>query len=155
MSVDQMREYVIKRYPGSLTWAARVKKMPDNQVMAIYYNLKQRESLWRMGRGKRRKTIRCSSCRSSGESSRRVRSCSYSSSFLLDAKTPPAHSRHLHPTASQAPRRGESVGRENAHHLFNYHAYHRNRRSLVRHIPARRSAYIKSDNINRPRLRRG
>jgi hypothetical protein len=43
MSVSQMREYLIGVYPDSLTWAARVKKMKDGQVIAIYYNIKNKE----------------------------------------------------------------------------------------------------------------
>jgi hypothetical protein len=42
MSINQIREYVIGQYPDSLTWAARVKKMSDNQVIAIYYKMKKR-----------------------------------------------------------------------------------------------------------------
>lgn len=39
MSVDQMREYIRKEYPDSENWAARVKAMKDNQVIAIYYKI--------------------------------------------------------------------------------------------------------------------
>jgi hypothetical protein len=42
VSINQMREFVIGQYPDSQTWAARVKKMNDNQVIAIYYNMKRR-----------------------------------------------------------------------------------------------------------------
>ena len=42
MSIQQMREFVIDAYPGSLTWRARVKKMKDSQIIAIYYNIKKR-----------------------------------------------------------------------------------------------------------------
>lgn len=51
MSINQMREYVIAAYSGSLTWPARVKKMSDNQVIAIYYKMK-REGLWHSTRRK-------------------------------------------------------------------------------------------------------
>ena len=45
MSINQMREYVIDQYRGSLTWPARVKKMSDNQVIAIYYKMRGQRSL--------------------------------------------------------------------------------------------------------------
>ena len=63
MSVQQMREYVIGQYPDSPTWPARVKKMSDNQIIAIYYKMKKR--LWRRHR-QRRKGPENSSCRSFG-----------------------------------------------------------------------------------------
>ena len=59
MSIQQMREYLIGQYPDSMTWPARVKKMSDNQIIAIYYNIKKR--LWR-----RRKGPENSFCRSFG-----------------------------------------------------------------------------------------
>lgn len=40
MNINQMREFIIAAYPGSLTWAARVKKMRDNQIVAIYFKIK-------------------------------------------------------------------------------------------------------------------
>jgi hypothetical protein len=38
MSVEQMRAYVINAYKGP-SWAQKVSKMSDNQVIAIYYRL--------------------------------------------------------------------------------------------------------------------
>lgn len=36
---DNKREAIKKAYPNSPTWAARVDKMPDNQVVAVYSRL--------------------------------------------------------------------------------------------------------------------
>lgn len=35
MSIEQMRQALIARYPGD-NWANKVKQMPDSQVLAIY-----------------------------------------------------------------------------------------------------------------------
>ena len=35
MSIEQMRELVISVYPGK-AWEERVRKMSDNQILAIY-----------------------------------------------------------------------------------------------------------------------
>ena len=39
MTVDQMRMYLlgVTKYSESQTWKDKVMKMPDNQVIAIYY----------------------------------------------------------------------------------------------------------------------
>ena len=78
MSIQQMREFLIDQYRGSLTWAARVKKMPDNQVLAIYYNIKKR--LWhiRHRRRSRRGPAGILLFLSSGPRSLLVRSSSHS-----------------------------------------------------------------------------
>lgn len=36
MTTDQKRQWLVALYPDSKTWADRVKKMPDGQVIAIY-----------------------------------------------------------------------------------------------------------------------
>jgi hypothetical protein len=36
MTTEQKRQYLVALYPESKTWADRVKKMPDSQVIAIY-----------------------------------------------------------------------------------------------------------------------
>ena len=42
MNTDQKRQWLMALYPNSKTWAERVKKMSDGQVIAIYLN-KQRQ----------------------------------------------------------------------------------------------------------------
>ena len=37
-NIDLMREKITKAYGGDI-WADRVKRMPDRQVMAIYYRI--------------------------------------------------------------------------------------------------------------------
>ncbi len=34
--IHEMRKAVMKAYPHSKVWAARVKKMPDDQIFRIY-----------------------------------------------------------------------------------------------------------------------
>lgn len=36
MSIEEMRDFLVRMYPGSNRWADRVRKMPENQVYAIY-----------------------------------------------------------------------------------------------------------------------
>lgn len=36
MNTEQMRAWLLSRYPNSARWAAKVKKYSDNQVFAIY-----------------------------------------------------------------------------------------------------------------------
>ncbi len=43
MSVCQMREYVRNAYQGD-KWKNRVAKMPDNQIIAIYFRLIEERS---------------------------------------------------------------------------------------------------------------
>lgn len=38
MSVEQMRDALMKAYPGQ-RWSDKVKKMSDNQVIAVYYRM--------------------------------------------------------------------------------------------------------------------
>lgn len=44
MNINQMRSFVIKAYPGD-GWLSKVKRMPDNQIMAIYYNILTRKEV--------------------------------------------------------------------------------------------------------------
>lgn len=41
MATVSEREMIKRAYPHSPKWAARVNKMPDNQVIAIFYKLKR------------------------------------------------------------------------------------------------------------------
>lgn len=41
MDIDNIREKVSSMYPGK--WAAKVARMPDNQVLAIYLNMQERK----------------------------------------------------------------------------------------------------------------
>ena len=43
MTVQRMREYISNAYKGSKSWAARMSKMPDAQVIAVYSRLKKKE----------------------------------------------------------------------------------------------------------------
>lgn len=36
-----MRETIKQAYPASKTWASKVSKMPEAQVVAIYFKLKR------------------------------------------------------------------------------------------------------------------
>ena len=56
MSINEIREYVIGQYADSPTWAARVKKMSDNQVIAIYYKMR-RKRLCRHPKSRQEKRI--------------------------------------------------------------------------------------------------
>ena len=38
MTNDQMRDKVMKAYPGD-NWKQKVRRMPDDQIVAIYYRL--------------------------------------------------------------------------------------------------------------------
>ena len=38
MTIELMREWVIKAYPGS-RWKNKIKNTPDDQIIAIYHNL--------------------------------------------------------------------------------------------------------------------
>ena len=40
MSVEQMRCAVSDAYKHSSTWSNRVKSMPDNQIIALYYKFR-------------------------------------------------------------------------------------------------------------------
>lgn len=44
MSVNQMREYLynIPKYNGARGWINKVKNMPDRQVIAVYYAMRNR-----------------------------------------------------------------------------------------------------------------
>lgn len=41
MSVDAMRAVLYKQYNGALKWVNRVRNMSDQQVMAVYFRMKQ------------------------------------------------------------------------------------------------------------------
>ena len=43
MNLHEMRNFISKAYPGQ-EWKNRVKKMGENQIIAIYYNLVNSES---------------------------------------------------------------------------------------------------------------
>jgi len=38
MTISNMRDWVISAYPGD-KWKEKVKKMPDDQIIPIYYRL--------------------------------------------------------------------------------------------------------------------
>lgn len=38
MTNDQMRDKVMEAYPGD-NWKQKVRRMPDDQIIAIYYRL--------------------------------------------------------------------------------------------------------------------
>ena len=42
MNINEMRRYVSDSYPG-LSWKSKVARMPQNQVIAIYKSLLNRE----------------------------------------------------------------------------------------------------------------
>lgn len=39
MSVAQMRGWLKSQYRGALGWVAKVDRMHDNQVIAVYYRM--------------------------------------------------------------------------------------------------------------------
>lgn len=39
MTVQQMRAYLVREYPHSKTWPARVSRMTDGQVTAVYLRI--------------------------------------------------------------------------------------------------------------------
>ena len=41
MDVKNMRDYILKMYPGP-NWIAKVAKMNDDQVMAVYFSMKKK-----------------------------------------------------------------------------------------------------------------
>lgn len=41
MSVEQMRGWLKKQYGGAWKWVAKVNKMQDGQVIAVYYRMAQ------------------------------------------------------------------------------------------------------------------
>lgn len=47
MTISDMRLYLMNRYPESMFWHQKVKKMPTKQVVAIYKKMveKSREAL--------------------------------------------------------------------------------------------------------------
>lgn len=45
MSAISKRELIKKAYPHSKTWPARVDKMPEGQVAAIFFRLKREGKL--------------------------------------------------------------------------------------------------------------
>lgn len=42
MNIHEMRNFISKAYPGQ-EWKNRVKKMGENQIIAIYYSMINRE----------------------------------------------------------------------------------------------------------------
>ena len=42
MTVSEMRQFLMAQYPDSFKWHAKVSKMKSNQVIAIYYSMKER-----------------------------------------------------------------------------------------------------------------
>lgn len=40
-NVEQLREKLIAVYPASKSWKAKVRKMQENQVYALYYKFKR------------------------------------------------------------------------------------------------------------------
>jgi hypothetical protein len=38
--ISRKRELVLKAYPNSKAWSAKVKSMPDNQIVAIFLRLR-------------------------------------------------------------------------------------------------------------------
>lgn len=45
MSVEQMRDKLRKAYGGSAAWVAKVDRMSDGQVIAVYKSLNERKYL--------------------------------------------------------------------------------------------------------------
>lgn len=43
MSVEQMRDKLRKSYGGSAAWVAKVDRMSDGQVIAVYKSLNERK----------------------------------------------------------------------------------------------------------------
>lgn len=43
MQIEEMRKFVSDQYPG-MGWKNKVRCMPDNQVLAIYRSMLQREA---------------------------------------------------------------------------------------------------------------
>lgn len=43
MNLHEMRNFISKAYPGQ-EWKNRVKKMGEDQIIAVYYNLVNREN---------------------------------------------------------------------------------------------------------------
>lgn len=41
MNVSEMRNYILKMYPGP-KWTEKVNGMRDDQVMAVYYSMKKK-----------------------------------------------------------------------------------------------------------------
>lgn len=41
MDVKHMKEFILKMYPGD-GWKHKVNGMPDNQIMAVYFSMKNK-----------------------------------------------------------------------------------------------------------------
>jgi hypothetical protein len=39
MSIEEMRRFLVEYYAGSINWAARVAKMKDAQIFAVYMRI--------------------------------------------------------------------------------------------------------------------
>ena len=42
MTISDMRQYIMSRYPNKMYWHEKVQKMPTRQVIAIYNNMTKR-----------------------------------------------------------------------------------------------------------------
>ena len=41
-TMSEMRQYIMAQYPDNFNWHMRVRKMPTNQIVAIFYSMKDR-----------------------------------------------------------------------------------------------------------------
>lgn len=42
MTISDMRSYIMHAYPNNMKWHRKVREMPTNQVIAVYYSIKDR-----------------------------------------------------------------------------------------------------------------
>jgi len=49
MNTEVMRQEIAKEYPGD-NWKKKVKRMPDKQVIAVYYSFKNKERMKKLER---------------------------------------------------------------------------------------------------------
>lgn len=45
MSVQNMREAIARAYSRSYSWQEKVKRMPEDQVIAVYYSFVRRHKI--------------------------------------------------------------------------------------------------------------
>ena len=45
MSVQNMREAIARAYPLSYSWPEKVRRMPEDQVIAVYYSFVRRHKI--------------------------------------------------------------------------------------------------------------
>lgn len=43
LTIDEMRSYITSKYESN-TWRYKVERMPENQVIAVYYSFLERET---------------------------------------------------------------------------------------------------------------